>query len=98
MSLQPIGRSESTQPSSSSGRRVEIKPQKQGVKTGARDAGNRTAVTGGKQLDGFVELVRDFLIECEIEQSCIFCNQAVELPGWFRQRRSGICWLSSRDN
>jgi hypothetical protein len=55
--------------------------QRQGTKSGARDSGNRTAVTGGKQLDGFVELVRDFLIECGIDQASIFCNQAVELPG-----------------
>jgi hypothetical protein len=61
--------------------------EKQGAKTGARDAGNRTAVTGGKQLDGFVELVRDFLSECGIEKTCIFCNQAVELPGWFRAEK-----------
>lgn len=61
--------------------------ERQGVKTGARDAGNRTAITGGKQLDGFVELVRDFLIECEIEKSCIYSNQAVELPGWFRAEK-----------
>jgi hypothetical protein len=61
--------------------------ERQGAKTGARDAGNRTAVTGGKQLDGFVELVRDFLVECGIEKSCIFCNQAVELPGWFRAEK-----------
>ena len=60
---------------------------RQGAKTGARDAGNRTAVTGGKQLDGFVELVRDFLVECGIERSCVFCNQAVELPGWFRAEK-----------
>lgn len=59
----------------------------QGVKTGARDAGNRTAVTGGKQMDGFVELVRDFLAHCGIDQSSIFCNQAVELPGWFRAEK-----------
>ena len=38
---------------------------RQGVKSGSRDAGNRTAVTGGKQMDGFVELVRDFLVDCE---------------------------------
>jgi hypothetical protein len=38
-------------------------------------------------LDGFVELVRDFLVECGIEKSCIFCNQAVELPGWFRAEK-----------
>ncbi len=61
--------------------------EKQGAKTGARDAGNRTAVTGGKQLDGFVELVRDFLIQYGIEKSCIFCNQAIELPGWFRAEK-----------
>jgi hypothetical protein len=61
--------------------------EKQGAKTGARDAGNRTAVTGGKQLDGFVELVRDYLSECGIEKSFIFCNQAVELPGWFRAEK-----------
>ena len=61
--------------------------KRQGAKSGSRDAGNRTAVTGGKQMDGFVELVRDFLVECGIEQSNIFCNQAVELPGWFRAEK-----------
>ena len=60
---------------------------RQGAKTGARDAGNRTAVTGGKQLDAFVELVRDFLVECGIDRTGIFCNQAVELPGWFRAEK-----------
>jgi hypothetical protein len=64
------------------------KPAKrQGVKSGSRDAGNRTAVTGGKQMDGFIDLVRDFLVECGIEESSIFCNQAVELPGWFRAEK-----------
>lgn len=61
--------------------------QRQGEKSGARDSGNRIAVTGGKQLDGFVSLVRDFLVECGIDQSNIFCNQAVELPGWFRAEK-----------
>lgn len=61
--------------------------KRQGVKSGARDAGNRTAVTGGKQMDGFVELVRDFLVNCGVESTSIFCNQAVELPGWFRAEK-----------
>ncbi len=61
--------------------------KRQGTKSGARDAGNRTAVTGGKQMDGFVGLVRDFLVECGIDSSNIFCNQAVELPGWFRAEK-----------
>ncbi len=60
---------------------------RQGAKSGTRDAGNRTAVTGGKQLDGFVELVRDFLVECKIERASIFCNHSVELPGWFRAEK-----------
>jgi hypothetical protein len=60
---------------------------RQGAKSGARDAGNRTAVTGGKQLDGFVELVRDFLVDCGIEKAAVFCNQAIELPGWFRAEK-----------
>jgi hypothetical protein len=61
--------------------------EKQGTKTGERDAGNRTAVTGGKQLDGFVELVRDFLIECGIKNSDIYLSKKVELPGWFRAEK-----------
>jgi hypothetical protein len=38
-------------------------------------------------MDGFVELVRDFMLDCGIGESCIFCNQAVELPGWFRAEK-----------
>ena len=60
---------------------------RQGSKSGTRDAGNRTAVTGGKQMDGLVALVRDFLVDCGIGPSEIFCNRAVELPGWFRAEK-----------
>lgn len=59
----------------------------QGVKTGQRDAGLRTAVTGGKQMNGFVELVRDFLGETGIEKPHIYCDRSVELPGWFRAEK-----------
>ena len=59
----------------------------QGVKTGQRDAGLRTAVTGGKQMNGFVELVRDFLGESGIEKPHIYCDRSVELPGWFRAEK-----------
>lgn len=61
--------------------------QRQGAKSGARDAGNRTAVTGGKQMDGFVDLVRDYLIECKISRTDIYFNKKVELPGWFRAEK-----------
>jgi hypothetical protein len=60
---------------------------RQGARSGSRDAGNRTAVTGGKQMDGFVELVQDFLVDCGVDRSSIFSSQAVELPGWFRAEK-----------
>lgn len=65
----------------------ETQAQKQGVKTGIRDAGARAAVTGGSQMDGFVELVRDVLEESGIEKPVIFCERQVEIPGWFRPEK-----------
>jgi len=65
----------------------ETQAQKQGEKTGIRDAGARAAVTGGSQMNGFVELVRDSLEESGINKPVIFCDRAVELPGWFRPEK-----------
>jgi Restriction endonuclease XhoI len=59
----------------------------QGVKSGQRDAGLRTAVTGGKQMNGFVELVRDFLEESGVQKPNVYCDRSVELPGWFRAEK-----------
>ena len=59
----------------------------QGTKSGQRDAGLRTAVTGGKQMNGFVEIVRDFLSESGIDKPHIYCDRSVELPGWFRAEK-----------
>lgn len=52
-----------------------------------RDRGGRSAVTGGKQMDGFVRLVRDLLIAAKVPQSCIAIDKRVELPGWFRAEK-----------
>jgi hypothetical protein len=65
----------------------ETQAQKQGVKTGIRDAGARTAVTGGSQMDGFVALVRDLLEESGIDKPVIYCERSMELPGWFRPEK-----------
>ena len=59
----------------------------QGTKSGQRDAGLRTAVTGGKQMNGFVEIVRDFLGESGADGPHIYCDRSVELPGWFRAEK-----------
>lgn len=65
----------------------ETQAQKQGVKSGVRDAGARAAVTGGSQMDGFVDLVRDLLEESGVNKPLIYCERHVELPGWFRPEK-----------
>ena len=37
-----------------------------------QDAGNRGAVTGGKQMDGFVALLTKVALESGIPQECIY--------------------------
>lgn len=60
---------------------------RQGVRTGTRDSGSRTAVTGGKQLDGLVDLLRDFLAEAGVDKTSVFTSRKVELPGWYRAEK-----------
>ncbi len=67
----------------------ESQSQKQGAATGQRDAGARTAVTGGKQMNGFVNLVRDMLVAGGIPKPSVYCEKSVELPGFFRPEK---CW------
>jgi len=61
--------------------------RKQGSRSGSRDAGARTAVTGGRQMDGFVNLVRDHLSANGIPKTQVFCRKSVELPGWYRPEK-----------
>jgi hypothetical protein len=55
--------------------------------TDDRDRGARGAVTGGKQMDGFVRLVRDLLIAAKVPQKSIAIDKKIELPGWFRAEK-----------
>ena len=65
----------------------ETQSDKQGSKSGSRDAGARTAVTGGRQMDGFINLVRDFLCENGMPRIHVYCEKRIELPGWFRPEK-----------
>jgi hypothetical protein len=65
----------------------ETQAQKQGSKSGARDTGARAGVTGGSQMDGFVELVRDLLEESGVDKPVIYCERYIEIPGWFRPEK-----------
>jgi len=51
---------------------------------GQSDQGSRSAVTGGKQMDGFSKTITKLLIEAGIEETNIFQRISVELPGFFR--------------
>ncbi|KAA0221528.1 MAG: restriction endonuclease [Phycisphaerae bacterium] len=52
-----------------------------------RDRGGRSAVTGGKQMNGFIQFVRELLLESKVPQSSIEIGKRVELPGWFRAEK-----------
>lgn len=63
-----------------------LQEMKQG-NAGLRDQGARCAVTGGKQMDGFVLLITGILIKAGIDPAHIFCRQCLELPGYFRSTK-----------
>jgi Restriction endonuclease XhoI len=54
------------------------------VTNGKKDQGSRGAVTGGSQLDGFVNLISEILTENGIPEGSIFRKKNVSLPGYFR--------------
>ncbi len=56
---------------------------KQGA-SGQKDQGARSAVTGGAQMDGFINLLTGLIEESGIKSRHIFHNTALELPGFFR--------------
>ena len=51
---------------------------------GKADQGLRSAVTGGAQMDGFIDLLTALVTQAGIPDKCIFRRKAVELPGFFR--------------
>lgn len=63
---------------------LEDQSQRQGAKSGRKDAGRRSGATGGAQLDGFTQLFRELLEESHVNGTHVYTKQAVELPGYFR--------------
>ncbi len=60
----------------------------QGKKTGRRDAGNRRDVTGGKHVDGLVEVFSELLTENRIPSCSLFTQKkSLNLPGYFRAEK-----------
>ncbi len=65
----------------------ETQAQKQGGVSGSKDAGARAAVTGGAQMNGFINLVRDLLYEGGLPKTDVYCEKYAELPGWYRPEK-----------
>lgn len=59
---------------------------RQGSATGIKDAGNRSAVTGGKHADGFVRLVAEIIADAGIDDFNIHTTskKSRTIPGYYR--------------
>jgi hypothetical protein len=62
-------------------RTAQRKKQEQ---TGKADQGLRSAVTGGAQMNGFIDLFTELITQAGISPQYVFRKKAVELPGFFR--------------
>jgi hypothetical protein len=52
--------------------------------SGQSDQGARSAVTGGAQMDGFIDLLTEIVVSAGVDSSCVFKDSYLELPGYFR--------------
>jgi hypothetical protein len=59
----------------------------QGAKSGNRDRGARSAVTGGAHLDGFAELIRRLIVDAGVSDTAVHRRTRVELPGYYRAEK-----------
>jgi hypothetical protein len=62
--------------------------KRQGGQAGDKDRGDRGAVTGGKHLDGFRELIVDLLIASGLQRATVYWRKKTELPGWYRAEKN----------
>jgi hypothetical protein len=62
--------------------------KRQGASTGQKDAGLRAAVTGGKHLDGFIDICRQLFIAAGLPEAHIYWKTRKELPGYFRAEKN----------
>jgi hypothetical protein len=62
---------------------------RQGARAGRKDAGLRTAVTGGAQLNGFIALIRELLVESGLTGAQVFLGRKeTVLPGFYRPTKA----------
>ena len=62
--------------------------ESQGAQSGQKDAGLGAAVTGGKHLDGFIDICRDLFINAGVPEAHVFWRDRKELPGYYRAKKN----------
>ncbi len=62
-------------------RKAQIEKQ---MKRGGSDAGLRSAVTGGAQMDGFMRIFTEIIVDSGMDEKYVFGKRLLELPGFFR--------------
>ena len=63
---------------------------------GKTDAGSRGAVTGGAQMNAFLEMITDILNEVGVRDTEVFTKTALDLPGFYRPTKEWDLLLVSR--
>ncbi|RMF85800.1 MAG: restriction endonuclease [Planctomycetota bacterium] len=68
-------------------REIAVRNQQQ---RGLADRGNRAGVTAGKNLDGFVQLVRKLIVDNGADESAVFSGRRsyMSIPGFYRPTKS----------
>jgi hypothetical protein len=64
----------------------------QGKRSGTRDTGARSAVTGGHQMDGFVELIRELLLDAGVRNDQSTSTKHSSCQAGSGPKNGGICW------
>jgi hypothetical protein len=67
-------------------------------KRGVADQGNRSSVTAGKNLDGFVAMVREIIVDNGIADADVYSDGCLEvtIPGFYRPTKNWDLMVVSR--
>ena len=60
---------------------------RQGGAATKSDYGERSSVVGGTQMNGFINLIRDVLVESGAHVGHLYQQKGIELPGYFRPEK-----------
>ena len=63
---------------------TRITQQRRQQESGGIDQGLRSAVTGGAQMDGFIQFFTEIITKAGLPSEYIYQKKSLELPGFFR--------------